>query len=263
MFVDMLSEPLAAAVACSVDRALERAGYSLVIATGTVGDVDASRRVRSLIGRGVDALLSWEGTLPSLRKTSPGAQAIPWLAFSDSDATAGTFRAGVGRRKGAVLACRYLLSLGHLRVGAIGSTDGAATSALRETLGAGAARLLTAEPGDGRPEMDAVLAMQTLLDATDAPTAILCSSDLQAATLLRECHRQGVAVPRELSIVGFGDSGLARQTWPALTTVRLPVEEIGAWAAEAIVVMLRGGAPGAFDPLPKLVVRESTAEAPR
>jgi DNA-binding LacI/PurR family transcriptional regulator len=264
MIVGTLTDPLAAAVACAVDRALDRAGYTLAIATGGASDAEVSSRVRELLGRGVDALLSWEGSLPPAGRAAGRAQHVPWIAFGESGETAGAVPAEIGRRKGAVLTCRYLASLGHARVGAISTVDAAGTSAMRETLGASGGKLLTPEPRgrDAAPE-EVREAARAVLDLPEPPTAVVCSSDLHAAMVLRECHRRGIDVPRELSIIGFGDSELARETWPALTTLRVPTEEIGAWAAKALVAMLRGVVPAAFDPAPKLVIRESTAEAPR
>lgn len=261
LLVDNLSEPLAAAVACSLDRALERAGFTLAIATGVAKSADAPSRVRSLLGRGMDALVSWESAFPSSSEAQRGSASIPWLVFGENGETAATLSASLGRRRGAVLGCRYLASLGHTRLAILARPNALATRAAREALGA--ATLLVAETDGGCSGAEGMrAAFQMLFDRRDAPTAMLCASDLQAASALRECHRRGIAVPRELSIVGFGDSELARETWPALTTLRIPVEEIGVWAAQAILLMLQGDTPEPLDPAPKLVVRESTAEAP-
>ncbi|HTP46883.1 MAG TPA: LacI family DNA-binding transcriptional regulator [Casimicrobiaceae bacterium] len=262
LLVDDLSEPLAAAVAGSLDRALEKAGLTLAIATGVAKGAETAGRVRTLLGRGVDALVSWETALASSAEEQRESASIPWLVFGESDESPATLSAGVGRRSGAVLGCRYLASLGHTRLAILARQNAPAARAAREALGT--ATLLVAEADCGRSEAEGMrAAIQTLFDRHDAPTAVLCASDLQAASALRECHRRGIAVPRELSIVGFGDSDLARETWPALTTLRIPVEEIGAWAAQAILLMLQGDTPEPLDPAPKLVVRESTAEAPR
>ena len=259
MLVETLSDPLAAAVTCAVDQALDRSGYSLAIATGGSSAANASARVRELLGRGVDALVSWEGAPSAGRTAVTTGKAVPWLAFDESGETAGAFLAAIGRRKGAMLACRYLVSLGHGRIGGLGRVEPALASAIREMLDTIGGELLTPGPQDSRADAEAGrTAARALLDLPRPPTAVICSSDLQAAAVLRECHRLGIAVPGQLSIIGFGDTALARETWPALTTLRVPAEEIGTWAADAVVAMLRGVAPTAFDPAPKLVVREST-----
>ncbi len=59
------------------------------------------------------------------------------------------------------------------------------------------------------------------------PTACCCFDDDVAAWTTRVCHESGIAVPDELSVVGYDDSGMASQTWPPMTTVRIPLEEIG------------------------------------
>src|SRR5437899_1224570 len=54
------------------------------------------------------------------------------------------------------------------------------------------------------------------------PSAILCGSDALAAATLRQCELKGVAVPHDLSVVGFGDTELARVVRPSLSSLRIP-----------------------------------------
>jgi len=103
------------------------------------------------------------------------------------------------------------------------------------------------------------------LDRPGHPTAIYAVSDTLAIGLLQAAFQLGVAVPADLSIVGFDDIDIARFTIPPLTTIDQNGEEMGRIAANLIVEMVRDDRPSAEveDVIvePKLVVRQSTAPA--
>jgi LacI family transcriptional regulator len=95
------------------------------------------------------------------------------------------------------------------------------------------------------------------------PTAIFASNDEMAAGVLAVAHSLGLAVPEDLSVVGFDDMPLASQVWPALTTIRQPINAMSAKAAEILLRHLRGDAD---DETPhviesSLTFRQSTAPA--
>lgn len=96
-------------------------------------------------------------------------------------------------------------------------------------------------------------------------TAVVCEDDLLAAATYRACRQLALDVPRQVSVVGFGDLDLARCVHPELTTVALPAVTLGRASTDALVARLagstepHGGAPAALH-LP-LVVRGSTGPA--
>jgi len=103
--------------------------------------------------------------------------------------------------------------------------------------------------------------LEQWLDLPYPPSALVCGSDAAAAAALRECGTHGIAVPQRLSIIGFGDSELARHTRPTLSTLRLPAEEAGIAAADFLLATLRGEAFAAPKLRTKVVARESTGPA--
>ncbi len=97
----------------------------------------------------------------------------------------------------------------------------------------------------------------------DPPTALLCFSDELAIAAMGVLERRGLAVPWDVSVVGFDDHLLAPHV--GLTTIHQPVDTLGRRAAGLLVDQLRGGgaATARREVLPtRLVVRGSTA-APR
>jgi LacI family transcriptional regulator len=96
-------------------------------------------------------------------------------------------------------------------------------------------------------------------------TALFAANDLMAAGAIRELTGHGLAVPGDVSVVGFDDAPLAEMTSPALTTVRQPVQEMGDTAVSLLLARLAGSPEngGGTHVLPtSLVVRESTAPPP-
>jgi LacI family transcriptional regulator len=85
-------------------------------------------------------------------------------------------------------------------------------------------------------------AVRRLMDVEPRPTAIFASSDQQAIGGLRAAADLGLAVPGDLSIVGFDDIPLANLVMPRLTTVRQPVAKIGVLAMQLLLDLFSGAA---------------------
>lgn len=95
-------------------------------------------------------------------------------------------------------------------------------------------KLLRAEQGDAFDAGRAVLA-QLLAVKRKPPTAVGFANDHLACGALLEATRQGLAVPAQLALLGFGDFPIGRQMVPALSTMRPPIAEMGSAAAEAVL----------------------------
>ncbi|MDO1529228.1 LacI family DNA-binding transcriptional regulator [Fulvimonas sp. R45] len=95
----------------------------------------------------------------------------------------------------------------------------------------------------------------------ERPTAIFGSNDEIAAGVLAAARSIGLDVPWDLSIAGFEDSPFSKQAWPALTTARQSIAEVGRHAALRLMRSLQQPDPGPASEgfLPELVVRGSTA----
>ncbi|MBI5707368.1 MAG: GntR family transcriptional regulator [Armatimonadetes bacterium] len=98
-----------------------------------------------------------------------------------------------------------------------------------------------------------------LLSKDELPTAVMSVSDLAAIGFLRAAHELGVRVPEDISVFGFGDFRLSGFVRPALTTVRLPISEIGRRAAESLIDQVRGMRPDPITLECSMVLRESIA----
>ncbi len=103
-------------------------------------------------------------------------------------------------------------------------------------------------------------ALDTLLTRDPRIDAVFFASDVLAVGASLECLRRGWAVPDRIAIAGFDDQEIASEAIPRLTTIRVPREEIGHYAAEMLVGRLGGQKieKRIVDVGFKLIVREST-----
>jgi LacI family transcriptional regulator len=173
---------------------------------------------------------------------------------------------GAANRAGAYDATRYLLALGHRRIGLItGSLDlGCALerldgyrAALRDH-GVAADAGLIREGNFQQP--GGYAAASELMELPNAPTAIFASNDMMAFGAMEAARERGKKIPDDISIVGFDDIPQAAHVHPPLTTIRQPLEEMGRRAARMLLEIIENPElPAGRIELPTdLVVREST-----
>ena len=94
-------------------------------------------------------------------------------------------------------------------------------------------------------------------------TAVLCFNDVSAIGTIRALHDAELKVPSDVSVFGFDDIQAASYVVPSLTTIRQPLQYIGALAASSLIKKLaQEKVPGVIKVDPELVVRESTASVP-
>ncbi len=165
---------------------------------------------------------------------------------------------------GARLATRHLLDHGHAEIACMTGSAPVGPLATRaegwrqELVDAGlAARdelLLTS--GFGRLESYEVA--RTWIRRPDRPDAIFCTSDELALGVMRAAAEAGVRIGLDLAIVGFDDIIEARSSYPGLTTIRQPVEELAAAAVDTLLSLRESDAPQPDRILPVRLVQRSS-----
>lgn len=177
----------------------------------------------------------------------------------------------VDHREGGLLATKYLIDLGHERIGFVGDSEdnpfGFTSSALHHRGYSDALAASGLEVDDalimtgphGRAEARTLASAMLTLD--HRPTAVFAASDTQAMGVMDAAHRLDFDVPGDLSVVGFDDVEMSACT--GLTTVRQPLEESGRRAAEMLIDAIAAPDSGEVcEEMPlELVVRE-TAGSP-
>jgi LacI family transcriptional regulator len=103
-------------------------------------------------------------------------------------------------------------------------------------------------------------ALDELISAENRPTAVICYNDDIAWGVTQACHKRGISVPADLSVVGYGDDRLARISLPLLTTFRRPVIDTAENATRLLIRAIGGDGAEDVILLPELILRESTAQ---
>lgn len=213
-----------------------------------------SSAAQSLLARGVDGLLL-VGLPPARPPEIEAVRQVPWVVCGQEPRAGGDAGSDQSpEARGLLLAQAYLEQLGHRRIGILTWPGAMATAAS----GPGGLAETVFHMVDGLHDSDLVRSAVRTLRAAGA-TAIVLASDLAAAAALRECRALALDVPRRMSVVGWGDTPLARNLDPPLTSVRMPAYASGRVAAEYLVAAMAGRELGWPDLSPKLVIRDSTA----
>eukprot|EP01035_Chromulina_nebulosa_P038037 gene38037-51370_t len=173
-----------------------------------------------------------------------------------------------GEVAGGFAATAYLTSLGHKRIGFINGEVwmDAAVDRLKGYKQALATADIAFDErlvrnGDWLPLRGYEAGLE-LLSMDNPPTAIFCGNDLMAIGVMEAAAEKGLAVPDQLSVMGYDDQELARYTHPPLSTLVLPNYEMGQKAAEMLIDMAVHGKtlkPMTMKVDGPLVIRSSTA----
>lgn len=257
--------PFFLAMLGDIVRFAARVGCDVLVSLQQVSDdwhiqYRSSRRADGLILLGYGDYLTYRDKLEALVAST--THFITWGPVAADKPGASV---SCDNEAGGYEATRHLLRLGRRRIAYIGGTSAQQNPeyaaryagyrrALSEAgLDAGAAPRIAADNG----ETPGYEAMVDLLGDGRSFDALVAATDLLAIGAMRALSQHGVAVPTDVSVVGFDDLPLARYVTPMLTTVRQDTRE----AAEALVSgLMRRMRNDSIDPVlmsPRLVVRDS------
>jgi DNA-binding LacI/PurR family transcriptional regulator len=262
-----LENPIFPALAEVVGGGLAQQGFTPVLCTRTAGGLSEAAYVNMLIQQQVSGVVFAgghfaEGDSPHDHYRLLHDRGVPVMLVNAAVEQLGFPRVSTDDTVASEQAFGHLWSLGHTRIGAIvGPSDHMPSRRKVAALQAEADRAgIEVGVEHGLFSIEGGHAAGTRLIETGV-TGIICASDQLALGAVRAARRAGLAVPDNLSVVGFDDSALMTCTAPPLTTVRQPIEAMGR-AVVAMLVNQIEGVPVAPEELlfePELVVRGSTA----
>jgi LacI family transcriptional regulator len=243
-------------------------GYVLLLTESSdVGKADSAYRELVLGGR-VDGLLIGSGTMRDSfpgKLVHPGGRCLvlnrqikgPMPSVIEDD------------ERGMALGVEKLVSLGHTRIACHAGPADVDTARRRLagfTEGMRAAGLPVPRGYVPRTDFDEAggfEATRRLLRLRNPPTAIVESSLVSAAGALAACHGEGFRVPDDISLIAFHDAKIADYLIPALTTIWMPLFELGKSATELLIDLIHGREVPALqrvqNPAPRIIERKSTA----
>jgi len=256
-------EPFSAEILKGVGQALSDSRYDLLAYSGSHGASEGweRRSLSRLSGTLIDGAIMVTPTVVAVNTEVPVVAIDPHTGPADLPTVESDSFGG------ALEATRYLIELGHRRIGFIAGRRDLRSSIARD---AGYRRALTdagipVDPrlvGSGSYRQDAVrIAALEMLRGRERPTAVFAANDISALEIVKVAGELGLDVPRDLSVIGFDDIPEASKSWPVLSTVRQPMQKLGAEAARLLVSLMLGEVPEATHiKLPtRLIPRGTTA----
>ncbi|HWQ15467.1 MAG TPA: LacI family DNA-binding transcriptional regulator [Roseiflexaceae bacterium] len=273
LVVPSIADPFFGDVMRGVEEVARPAGLSIFLSAGHNDARQEAEAIETFHRRRVDGILVAssrlsDGTIQLLERVR-----VPIvLVNSNAEARHELLHAvAVDDHHGARLAVEHLLALGHRAIGYLGAGNRPGANArrlagYRATLAAAGVpphdAWVAIAPVEDALSVDDVAAGQALLHPllVAGVTAVFCFNDMVATGVLIACRELGLAVPRDMSVVGYDDIDFARYVTPALTTVRQPKLELGRLGMQMLLELLSDRPAQSQVLLPELVERASTAE---
>jgi LacI family transcriptional regulator len=270
MVVPDITNPLFPPMVRAAEQVLSQAGYTLVL-TDTDNDAATERRqVEQLRMRGTDGFIiataRWDD--PLLEEIAD--QGVPSVLVNRNTGTHRLPYVGADERTGMQLAVEHLAGLGHRRMVHLAGPQDTSTGRERSSAFRQAVRGLGLPTGrslvrvcSAYTEAAGAEATSRLLESGQDATALVCGNDLIALGALGVLAEAGIRCPDQMSVVGFNNMAMVDRLTPPLTTVRLPLHQIGELSARLLLAEIEGGAEnaGAVQTLlgVQLAVRGTTA----
>jgi LacI family transcriptional regulator len=254
------------------EQVLAESGYTLVL-TDTNNDADRERsQVAAMQARGVDGFIVATARWKDPVLDELAAAAMPTVLVNRRNDGSPFPFLGTDDRHGIEMCVDHLRQLGHRSIlhlaGPVNTSTGRTrASAFRQAMRARRLPMSHAVVNcSSFTEQAGADAVNTVVKQEFSFSAIVAANDLLAIGAMEALTAQGIECPRDVSITGYNDVDFMRRLTPAFTTVRVPLDKMGALAARTLLGWLSGAEPelGAQILLPvEFMQRGTTAPAAR
>jgi LacI family transcriptional regulator, galactose operon repressor len=224
-----------------IDAAVRRRGYHLLVSGYHEDPAETREVLRAIRGR-VDGLIALSPQLDQRTFEENLPEGVPVVFLNAAVSRRGSVSIRVDNSGGAFAMARHLLGLGHRKIAFV--TGPAGNHDARERL-RGFRQALKGRSGEGPVviagdfrEETGYQAAPRMLAAVPPPTAAFAANDAMAIGLLSAFRELRVQVPEDMALAGFDDIPIARFITPPLTTVRVPIAELGSRAAARLFEVL-------------------------
>lgn len=244
-------------------------GYEVVVANTDYDSKHLVRCVRLMIGRRVAglAVIVSEMNPDLIGELAASKLRVAFYDVGRAGPTMSNIR--VNYKRGIERVVEYLHSLNHRRLAFVGHHSALGPMSERqrafvETVSKYAPGTEWRTAANEDSFSGGQHAAHEILASAFHPTAIICVNDVMAFGVLRELRERGLHVPRDISVSGFDNIKLSEFSYPPLTTLHIPRDQIGHLAFNMLVSESERDAPGREIVIePELVLRDSTGPAPR
>jgi DNA-binding LacI/PurR family transcriptional regulator len=244
-----LADPMTDLILAGIGDVTRDRGYGLLIQAGTP-DVRSADLLAPVFERRADAallLLSGDPSVRSWYASRLADRGVPCVVFEDDHPAGTVFSVVAANQDGSRRLVSHLIAHGHRRIAFIAAR--VSWPMIEERHRGYRDALMAADiPLDPSLErFDGVWDLatgaplvQSLLDQSNPPTAIVCGNDLLALGAMHQLQVRGLKVPDDVAVAGFNDFNFSAFVNPPLTTVRIPGYEIGRIAANRLIGHLEG-----------------------
>lgn len=251
VIVPGFDNPVYASVISGAEKVAAQAGYAVLLCEGKGSEV--VQHLEALRDRQIDGVI-----IAGIAASTLPAPALDGLNVALVNQPSERFSTvGSDSLKAGLIAAEHLLGLGHTRVAFLGPADAIPAFRLRERgLVQGLRASGVAIASEYFQRASATVAgglegMRSLLALAERPTAVFCANDLMALGAHKACSVAGIALPRDLSLLGCDDIEMARLVTPELSTIAAPTRELGARAVRLLLKQI--DADGALAPASQLL----------
>jgi LacI family transcriptional regulator len=242
-------------------------GYEVFVINWNTETRDGANVLRSLGERRVDGILMYPPDWVDSRTCFEAMRSFhaPLVLVDQIQSGIECDFIGSDDMRGGFELMDYVLKLGHRKIGFITDQRIPRFAGFRDAMLRHGAAIRDEWMSPSMNEREVYLAAKKMLTNDDRPTALVCGNDIVALVACGAAYDLGIRVPRDLSVTGFADMMVSRETRPRITTVRQDAEEMGRQAAEFLLRRIREGQNGGSQAGPEtillpteLIIREST-----
>jgi DNA-binding LacI/PurR family transcriptional regulator len=261
--LDDLRNPFFAEIASGVEELASELGYQLLLGSGGRVARRESSALATLLEYRVDGVILVSPRMPAA-DIAAACSEVPVVMVGRRLRNVDADFVVIDERHGTELVLDHLRGLGHERIAHVDGGRGAGgpqrrSSYLRGMRDRGLADRAQVIAGDFTEDAGTNAARRLLADP-ELPTAVFAANDLVAAGLLGGLDRAGVAVPGDVSIVGYDNIGIAHLAHVSLTTIDQPRGEMGRLGLQLLLDRIERRRPSVVRVIePTLVVRSTTA----
>jgi len=223
------------------------AGFQVVVLTSRYSAEEEEKAIATLIGQHPEAIIvAGIDQTPHARRLLQHS-GVPVIQTYELTEDPIDINVGLSQRQAGLEATQFLIDLGHTKIAFIAAhLDSRARNRMAGYAHAMEAAGLSIEGRIATVERQSSVATGTaligsLLDRSADLEAIFCCDDNLALGTLFECQRRGIAVPEQMSIIGFNDLEFAACACPSLSSVATPRYEMGRLSAEILMRIIETG----------------------
>ena len=246
VIVNRIDDPFFSEILQGIEDVLQEAGVSLFVAASNRDFEREKTIVQAMRERRVDGIIVCTTQFCQEHRNQFMDYGFPVIAIGNRKGTDYHWLVYHDDLYGSVQITKYLIELGHKKIGFIGNSRANRTTQGRlngflqvmESANLTIPEAYIFSCPNGKPE-GGEIGTKHFLALDDPPTAIMCFNDMIAIGVIKTLRQAGIQVPQDCSVVGFDDIPFAAYVYPPLTTFKQPKYQLGFEAAQMMSKLLQ------------------------